>query len=309
MLGLGARIGIAVAPADGEDAERLLRRARLASHRARAHGRDTVRRFDPSMDAEARSRLALEGALRRAVAQEAMALHYQPQLVLADGRLSGFEALLRWTDPLHGAVPPSVLVPLAERLGLMSALGAWVLRTACREAASWPAPLVVAVNVAPVQFEGGQLVRDVRAALRETGLDPRRLELEVTETVLLGSDAGVLAQLAELRAMGISIAMDDFGTGYSSLARLGSFPFDRLKIDRSFVRSLPDGGQAEEIVRAVTELGRRLGLATTAEGIETEAQRDRARGLGCTAAQGFLFGRPMPAAELAGLIARHAPAG
>jgi len=305
-LGLGARIGVALAPADGDEAERLLRRARLASRRARPHGRGAVRRFDPAMDAEARSRLALEAALRRAVAEEALVLHYQPQLTLAEIRLTGFEALLRWSDPHHGSVPPSVFVPLAERLGLMPHLGAWVLRSACLEAASWPRPLTVAVNIAPVQFENGRLVADVSRALREAGLDPRRLELEVTESVLLHSDEGTLAQLRALRALGVRIAMDDFGTGYSSLARLTSFPFDRLKIDRSFVRDLPQGGQSAAIVRAVAELGQRLGLATTAEGVETEAQRDGLRGLGCTDAQGFLFGRPMPAAEVPAAMARFA---
>lgn len=306
LLGLGARIGVALAPADGEEPERLLRRARLASRRARPHGRDAVRRFDAAMDAEARSRLALEAALRRAVAEERMALHYQPQLVLADNRLTGFEALLRWSDPVHGGVPPAVFVPLAERLGLMPRLGAWVLRRACREAARWPAPLAVAVNIAPVQFETGRLVAEVSRALWEAALDPRRLEIEVTESVLLHSDQGVLAQLGELRALGARIAMDDFGTGYSSLARLSSFPFDRLKIDRSFVRDLPEGGHAAAIVRAVAELGQRLGLATTAEGVETEAQREGVHGLGCTEGQGFLFGHPMPAEEVAAAIARFA---
>ena len=306
LLGLGARVGIALAPADGEEAERLLRRARLASRRARPHGRDAVRRFDPSMDAEARSRLALEAALRRAVAEETLALHYQPQLTLADTRLTGFEALLRWSDPLHGAVPPAVFVPLAERLGLMPRLGAWVLRSACQEAAGWSAPLTVAVNIAPVQFENGRLVAEVTRALRDAALDPHRLELEVTEGVLLHSDDGTLAQLRELRALGVRIAMDDFGTGYSSLTRLSSFPFDRLKIDRSFVRDLTEGGQSAAIIRAVAELGQRLGLATTAEGVETEAQREGVLGLGCTEAQGFLFGRPMPAADVPGTIARFA---
>lgn len=304
LLGLGARIGIAIAPEDGEDPERLLRQARLAARRARAYGADAVRRFDPAMDAEARSRLALETALRRAIAEERLTLHYQPQLTLADMRLSGFEALLRWSDPLHGAVPPGVFVPLAERLGLMPRLGAWVLRSACRQAAAWPAPLPVAVNVAPVQFETGGLVAEVTRALREAELPPDRLELEVTESVLSDTARDALAQLRELRGLGVRIAMDDFGTGYSSLTRLTAFPFDRLKIDRSFIHGLAGGGQAEAVVRAVAELGQRLGLATTAEGVETEAQREGVLGLGCTDAQGYLFGHPVPAEDIPATIAR-----
>ena len=304
MLGLGARIGIAVLRSDGADAEQLLRQAGLALRGARRHGIDAVRRFDMAMDVDAQNQLALEAALRRAVSEECFTLHYQPQVTLTDGRLKGFEALLRWTDPRHGMMPPLTVVPIAERLGLIDRLGAWVLRTACAEAARWPGALSVAVNVAPTQFASFTLVAEVKRALMASGLHPSRLELEITESVLLASDEGTRMQLNALRGYGIRLAMDDFGTGHSSFARLSAFPFDRLKIDRSFVQNLPDDDQAATILRAVAELSQRLGLATTAEGVETEEQLERLRGFGCTDVQGYLIGRPIPAAELPAVIAR-----
>ncbi|HYZ33784.1 MAG TPA: EAL domain-containing protein, partial [Crenalkalicoccus sp.] len=228
--------------------------------------------------------------LRVAVALGQFELHYQPQVTLSGNRLTGFEALLRWRHPARGEVAPMEFVPLAEEIGLIGQIGEWVLRSACAEAARWPAPLAVAVNVAPAQFESGRLVPAVRTALRAAGLAGERLEVEVTESALLrDQDGPTLAQLRELKALGVQVSLDDFGTGYSSLTQLRSFPFDRVKIDRSFA---DDGA----VVRAVALLGASLGMRTTIEGVERPDQLARLRGEGCTEAQGFLLGRPMPAA-------------
>lgn len=296
------RIGLAVAPADGEAAGQLLRRAAMARDEAPADGEGGWRRFGPEMDRRWQELRALETALRRAVAENQFELHYQPQVALPDGRLTGFEALIRWHHPERGLLAPALFLPLAERLGLMRRIGSWVLREACRAAAAWPAPLSVAVNLAPAQFEDGGLVAEVEAALQESGLPPARLELEVTETVLLATAEAALGQLLALRERGVGIAMDDFGTGHSSLTQLRVFPFDRLKIDRSFVKDLPSGGDAAAIVRAVAGLGRSLGIAVTAEGVETEDQLRGLRAEGCDAAQGYLFGRPVPLGMVPGVI-------
>lgn len=297
------RIGAAIAPADGADAGLLLRRAAMARHETPAEGSGSWRRFSPEMDVRWREARAIEAALRLAVAEEQFELHYQPQVALPEGRLTGFEALIRWRHPQRGLLTPACFLPVAERLGLMRPIGAWVLREACRAAAGWGGGLRVAVNIAPSQFEDGTLVEVVGQALAASGLDPRALELEVTETVLLASGDSALGQLLALRRCGVGIAMDDFGTGHSSLTQLRVFPFDRIKIDRSFVTDLPSGGDAAAIVRAVTGLGRSLGIAVTAEGVETEAQLQELLKEGCDAAQGYLFGHPMPGAALAQMIA------
>lgn len=297
------RIGIAVAPADGEEAGTLMRRAAMARNEAPADGAGGFRRFSPEMDRRWQELRALEAALRRAVVEDQFELHYQPQVSLPDGRLTGFEALIRWRHPERGLLSPDVFLPLAERLGLMRRIGGWVLREACRAAAAWPAPLSVAVNIASAQLEDGRLPEEVEAALHAAGLPPARLELEVTETVLLASTDSALRQLRALRERGVGIAMDDFGTGHSSLTRLRAFPFDRLKIDRSFVQDLPRGGEAAAIVRAVAGLGRSLGIAVTAEGVETEEQLRGLSAEGCDAAQGYLFGRPVPPAQVPAVIA------
>lgn len=301
-LVIAPRIGIAVAPADGEEAATLMRRAAMARNEAPAEGQGGFRRFSPEMDRRWQELRALEAALRRAVAEHQFELHYQPQVTLPEGRLTGFEALIRWRHPERGLLSPAVFLPVAERLGLMRRIGTWVLREASRAAAAWPAPLSVAVNLAPAQLEDGRLPEEVEAALQAAGLPPSRLELEVTETVLLATADSALRQLLTLRARGVGIAMDDFGTGHSSLTQLRVFPFDRLKIDRSFVQDLTQGGDAAAIVRAVAGLGRSLGIAVTAEGVETE---DQLRGLsaeGCDAAQGYLFGRPVPLAMVPAVI-------
>ncbi len=297
------RIGIAVAPADGSEAPLLLRRAAMARHETRASGGGSWRRFSAEMDLRWRESRALEAALRIAVAEEQFELHYQPQVGLPEGRLTGFEALIRWRHPERGLLAPGFFLPMAERLGLMARIGTWVLRAACRAAVDWPAGLRVAVNLSPAQFEDGSLPATVDAALAESGLAPGRLELEVTETVLLASGDAALDQLRELRLRGVGIAMDDFGTGHSSLTQLRAFPFDRLKIDRSFVQDLPAGGDARAIVRAVTGLGRSLGIAVTAEGVETADQLQDLLREGCDAAQGYLFGRPVPASAVPEVIA------
>ncbi|MBW6397507.1 bifunctional diguanylate cyclase/phosphodiesterase [Roseomonas sp. HJA6] len=296
------RIGIAVAPTDGMGAAELLRRAAMARNETCAEGAGGFRRFSPEMDRRWQERRAMEVALRRAVAENAFELHFQPQVALPEGRLTGFEALIRWRHPDRGMLAPPVFLPVAEQLGLMQGIGSWVLREACRIAAGWPAPLTVAVNIAPAQLEEGRLPEEVAAALADSGLPADRLELEVTETVLLANADSALSQLLAIRASGVGIAMDDFGTGYSSLTQLRVFPFDQLKIDRSFVQDLPAGGDAAAIVRAVTGLGRSLGMAVIAEGVETEEQLDRLRAEGCDVAQGYLFGRAVPVSQIPDVI-------
>jgi diguanylate cyclase (GGDEF)-like protein len=298
------RIGIAMAPADGAQAPLLLRRAALARHEAPPEGQGSWRRFAREMDARWQEARVLESALRRAVVEGEFELHYQPQVTLPEGRLTGFEALIRWRHPERGLLSPAAFLPLAERLGLMRRIGAWVLQEACEAARLWPGGLSVAVNLAPAQFEDGRLPETVTTVLARTGLEAARLELEVTESVLLASGDAALGQLLALREAGVRIAMDDFGTGHSSLTQLRVFPFDRIKIDRSFVKDLPLGGDAPAIVRAVTGLGRSLGIAVTAEGVETEGQLRELLAEGCEAAQGYLFGRPVPVAQLPGVIAR-----
>ena len=301
---VGASVGVALAPGDGRDPDELLKRADMALYRAKADGRGTFRSFEPGMDARLQARRLLELDLRKALAAGELELHYQPLVDLRTGAVSALEALLRWRHPARGLVPPGEFVPLAEEIGLIVPVGGWVLRRACADAAGWPGGVRVAVNLSAAQFRGRELVAAVVGALAAAGLAPARLELEITETVLLRDGEATLATLRELRALGVRIAMDDFGTGYSSLGYLRSFPFDKIKIDRCFVRDLGASADCEAIVRAVTGLGGSLGIATTAEGVETEEQLERLRAEGCDEAQGFHLGRPMPAADVRALLDR-----
>jgi diguanylate cyclase (GGDEF)-like protein len=295
---VGASVGVALATAG--DSGQLLQNADLALYRAKAEGRGTVRFFADEMNVRLRQRKALEHDLRRALAESQLELHYQPQIDLDELRVVGVEALLRWNHPERGMVPPSNFVPLAEETGLILPLGEWVLRTACARAGAWPG-LRLAINLSPAQFRQAGLAELVARTLRETGLEPSRLELEITEGVLLHDTEATLATLAALRSLGVRIAMDDFGTGYSSLSYLRRFPFDKIKIDRSFVAHLgaPD---ADAIVRAIISLGRALGMRANAEGVETAEQAARLRAEGCEEVQGFHFGRPVPPAVIDGLV-------
>jgi diguanylate cyclase (GGDEF)-like protein/PAS domain S-box-containing protein len=295
QMQVGVSIGISLAPTDGVESDRLLKNADMALYRAKADGRETYRFFEPGMDARMQARRALELDLRHAVATCAFALHYQPIIDMATNEISGFEALLRWQHPLRGAIPPLDFIPLAEETGLIIPLGEWILREACTQAAKWPKHIHIAVNLSPVQFKNGNLVSVVTGALNASGLAPNRLELEITESVLLHDSDATLATLHELRRLGVAIAMDDFGTGYSSLSYLRKFPFDKIKIDQSFVRDLNDGGDSLAIVRAVTGLGSSLGIAVVAEGVETVEQLNRLKAEGCNSAQGFYFGAAEPA--------------
>ncbi len=291
-------VGISVAPADGDDSDQLLKNADLALYRAKSEGRGTYRLFETEMDERMKARRDLEIDLRRALANGEFELHYQPLVNLANNSISGFEALLRWHHPGRGTIPPREFIPIAEDIGVIVPLGEWVLRHACAEAATWPGDIKVAVNLSPVQFKSANLVQTVVSALANSGLAAHRLELEITESVLLHDNDMAIARLHQLRDLGVRISMDDFGTGYSSLSYLRSFPFDKIKIDRSFVSDLGNGDDALAIVRAVAGLASKLGIATTAEGVETEEQLERIRAEGCTEMQGYLFSPPRPARDI-----------
>ena len=299
---VGISVGVAMAPGDGTSAETLLKNADIALYLAKTEGRGTVRFFEPEMDARIQVRRTLELDLRGAVARDEFELYYQPLINVAAGKITGFEALIRWHHPVRGLVPPMEFISVAEETGAIVEIGEWVLRTACFEAQSWPGEISVAVNLSPVQFRKGNLVASVTAALDVSGLRPDRLELEITESVLLQDTAGTLTALRQLRALGIAVALDDFGTGYSSLSYLRSFPFDKIKIDQSFVRDLVQNKESMSIIRAITGLGHSLCMITTAEGVETLEQLNRLRDEGCTEVQGYLFSQPRPASELPLLI-------
>jgi diguanylate cyclase (GGDEF)-like protein len=303
---IGVSIGVAVTPDDGVRGDILLRSAELALYRAKAEERGSYRFFEAGMDARLHERIALKTDLRTALEAGEFELYYQP-LIGPSGGICCFEALLRWHHPTRGTVSPAEFIPLAEETGLIVPLGDWVLQRACAEAAQWPAPVKVAVNLSPAQFRRRSLVETVRAALAASGLTAVRLELEITESLLLANTEATLGMLHELRALGVGIAMDDFGSGYSSLRYLRSFPFDKVKIDRSFIRDLPDQADSISIVSAVVTLCRSLGIATTAEGVETEPQMQHLRDEGCTELQGFLFSRPRPAGEVPLLLEDPAP--
>ncbi|MFN3852840.1 MAG: PAS-domain containing protein [Phreatobacter sp.] len=302
LLNTGLSIGIAMAPQDGASFDHLMKCGDLALYRAKAAGRGMYRFFEPDMSARIEARRALELSLREALARDEFRVVFQPQACAQTGRLRGFEALLRWNHCERGPISPAEFVPLAEETGQIHAIGSWVLRQACRTAASWPADIRLAVNLSPVQFKNRSLVTTILDIIEDTGLDPRRLELEITEQVLLQDDEATIAMLHALRDRGIRIAMDDFGIGYSSLSYLRSFPFDKIKIDRSFVADIDRSRDNEAIIRAIAGLGASIGVATTAEGVETEAQLAIIRACGCTEVQGYIISPPRAEADLPGLL-------
>ena len=304
QLVVGTSIGIAFAPYDGLDPDQLLRCADLALYRAKTDGRGIYRLFHAEMDAQMQARRLLELDLRRAAQCGEFEVFYQPLIDVHDRIVAGFEALLRWRNPERGIVPPGEFIPLAEEIGLIVPIGEWVLRQACTDAASWPGTLKVAVNLSPVQFRSRNLLDAVASALSISALPPGRLELEITETVMLQDTDGTLATLHRLRNLDVRIAMDDFGTGYSSLSYLRRFPFDRIKIDQSFVRDLGNRNDCRAIVRAVTSLSSELGIETTAEGVETQEQLDTLAGIGCTEVQGYLFSAAVPGPDVPDLLRR-----
>jgi diguanylate cyclase (GGDEF)-like protein len=295
---VGASIGIAIAPYDGADVDELMKRSDLALYKAKSDGRNICAFFDPALAAVVEERHRLELDLREALARGEFELFYQPQVDAASGTTRGFEALVRWRHASEGLMLPDRFIPLAEDSGLIHPIGEWILETACKEAMGWPDAITVAVNISPVQFRKANLFEVVENALRRSGLPPQRLEIEITEGVLLDADAGNLEVLRRLKGLGISIALDDFGTGYSSLSYLTLFPFDKIKIDRSFIRDLLARDDCAAVIAAIVNLGRSLDIATLAEGIETEAQYEALRAAGVRQMQGFLFGRPAPADTL-----------
>jgi predicted signal transduction protein with EAL and GGDEF domain len=304
QLRIGLTVGGAVYPTDGADAKTLMVNADAALYRAKAEARGSVLFFEPEMRKQLNDRLALQEDLRAGIARGELLLHYQPQVKMS-GEVTGFEALVRWQCPKRGMVSPGTFIPIAEESGLINAIGEWVLREACREAASWAKPLTVAMNISPVQVQHGDLPGLVHLILLETGLAPARLELEITEGVLIDDFSRAVSILRRLKALGVQIALDDFGTGYSSLSYLHSFAFDRIKIDRAFISDLEHNRHSMAIVRAVVGLGQSLGVPTLAEGVETEVQRAFLIKEACDAMQGYLTGRPQPIANYAELTGRQ----
>ena len=301
---IGASIGISVAPDDGMDPDVLLKSADMALYRAKDNGRNAFSFFESGMDTKMQERRALEVDFRKAVAAGEFELFYQPLMNLEYNAISAFEALLRWNHPARGTVSPETFIPLAEETGLINPLGEWVLRQACAEAAKWPADVKVAINLSPVQFRCKNLVATVMSAMATAGIAPDRVELEITEAILLQNNEATLAILHQLRDLGVRISMDDFGTGYSSLSYLRSFPFDKIKIDQSFVRDLNKNKDAIAIIHAVSGLGASLGMTTTVEGVETKEQLELVRAEGCTEVQGYLFSKPQPASEVPRMLSR-----
>ncbi|MFZ3249519.1 MAG: EAL domain-containing protein [Pseudolabrys sp.] len=299
-------IGISVAPMDAVESAELLRNADMALYDAKSDGRGTFRFFEPEMNTRMKVRRELEMDLRKALATEQFELHYQPLVVLETNDVNGFEALLRWNHPSRGMVSPADFIPIAEETGLIVPLGEWVLKAACNEAVNWPEHIKVAVNLSPAQLNSRNLVSMVTSVLNETGMPPHKLQLEITETVLLQNTFTTLATLHELRKMGVQIALDDFGTGYSSLSYLRSFPFDKIKIDRSFIQDLSNGAEPLAIVNAVAGLAKCLNMTSTAEGVETQQQMDVLQAIGCTEMQGYLFSHARPANEIRQFFQRNA---
>jgi diguanylate cyclase (GGDEF)-like protein len=295
-------IGIAMSPNDGAEPDGLLKAADMALYGAKADGRGTYRFFEPAMDMRMKARRELETALRLALAAGQFELHYQPLVNVDDKRITGCEALLRWNHPERGMISPAEFIPVAEEIGLIVPLGEWVLRKACLDAASWPDGIKVAVNLSPIQVTSQNLVPIVISALAAAGLPARRLEVEITESVLMHNTEKNTATLHRLRELGVRISMDDFGTGYSSLSYLRKFPFDKIKIDRSFISGLPDDNESIAIVRAVAGLAANLNMTATAEGVETAEQLATIRALGCVEMQGYLFSRPVPLAQIMPLL-------
>ena len=297
-LHIGATIGLANSPYDTNDAETMLRYADLALYAAKSDRRGTVRRFEAQMDVAAQEKIRLENDFREAVSSGQLEVHYQPLICLEDGRIEGYEALLRWPHPERGDISPEVFIPLAEEIGMIDTIGHFVLNTACGEAMNWPDDIRVSVNVSPLQFRNGNILNVVLRALGSTGLPPHRLEIEITEAVLMEKGTQTSAIIRQLRSFGIGISMDDFGTGYSSLRYLLSYPFTKIKIDKSFILNLEEEHNSRAIIRAIIGLGKSLGLTVTAEGIEREGVRDYLREEGCAQGQGYLFGKAAPAASI-----------
>jgi diguanylate cyclase (GGDEF)-like protein len=305
QLATDASIGIALVPEHGVDLDQILKNADLAMYAAKSAGRRTYRFFEPDMDAKVRARRQMETDLRQAMMNGGLEVHYQPCISLKDDRITGCEALVRWRHPERGFVSPAEFIPIAEDTGLINELGEWVLATACTEAATWPSDISLAVNVSPVQFKSGTLALKIAAALAASGLPASRLELEITEAVLIRDDETALAILHQLRGIGVRIALDDFGTGYSSLSYLQRFPFDKIKIDRCFVNDIAEPGGSSSIVQAVVNIAAARHMTTTAEGVETEQQQQLLRALGCSEMQGYLFSAAKPARQLKELFASH----
>jgi predicted signal transduction protein with EAL and GGDEF domain len=295
---LETSIGIALAPKDGDDVDALIMHADLALYRAKTEGRNRYCFFTAAMEAEARNRRELEDDMREALPRHEFELHYQTIVNLESRQCCGAEALVRWHHPERGVVLPDRFIPVAEDSGLIVPLGAWILRQACADAVKWPPRFKVAVNLSPAQFKHGDLLGVLKSALADTGLPPERLELEITETVLLENNAENLTILRAIKNLGVAIVLDDFGTGYSSMKYLRMFPFDRIKIDQTFIQNMMHHAADAAIVCAIVGLGRNLGIATVAEGVETEEQLIALRAAGCQLAQGYLFSRPVPAPEL-----------
>jgi diguanylate cyclase (GGDEF)-like protein len=305
QLRIGLSVGIAAFPVDGIDPTILLANADVALYRAKADGRDSIRFFEPEMSAQLRDRRELQHDLQSAVANGELRLDFQP-LATIGGEIVGFETLVRWHHPIRGLVPPGTFIPLTEESGLIVTMGEWILRAACREASPWPRQLQISVNLSPVQFRNDDIVRLVHAILIETGLAAGRLELEITESVLIDDFSRAVSILRRLKALGVRIALDDFGTGYSSLSYLQAFPFDKIKIDRSFISNLERSAQSKAILRGVIGMARGLDLPVIAEGVETQAQLDLLASAGCDLVQGFLIGRPAPIGDYAQVVGRKA---
>ncbi|TWU58168.1 Phytochrome-like protein cph2 [Rubripirellula reticaptiva] len=299
---IGISIGVALGPYDGETAEELTKNADLALYRAKQDGRNILRYFEPEMDAKMQARRTLEIELRSAVQNEEFELHYQPVLDLSTNEIVSLEALVRWNHPTRGRIPPDAFIPIAEETGLICSLGEWVLRQACMEAVTWDAQIGVAVNVAPIQLRNRAFISTVMDALNQSGLNAHRLELEITERSLISNADLTLGLLHQLRDLGVRIAMDDFGTGYSSISYLRQFPFDKIKIDRSFVSGGDTSGDSGALVKMIAALGTCLGAKTTAEGVETNDEMRSVREAGCSEIQGYLLSRPLTASDVQALL-------
>ena len=298
-------IGISLSPADATEPDLLLKNADMALYGAKADGRGTYRFFEPEMDARMKARRQIDLDLRNALANSEFELHYQPLVNLQSKEITAFEALLRWNHPVRGLVAPAEFIPIAEETGIIIPLGEWVLRRACQETINWPSDIKVAVNLSPTQLKSRNLIEVVVDALSTAGLAANRLQLEITETVLMQNTFNTLSILQKLRALGVQIALDDFGTGYSSLSYLRSFPFDKIKIDRSFIQDLSNGAEPIAIVHAVAGLAKSLNMISTAEGVETEQQLEKLQSLGCVEMQGYLFSRARPADEIVEMFLKN----
>ena len=299
-------MGVATFPADGRTVDQLLRNADAAMYEAKQTGRNRVHFFTAELNRAIVTRVTIEQRLRNALARDQLQLHYQPRVDAATGRIVAAEALLRWQLPRQGLIMPGRFISVAEETGLIVPIGEWVLHSACRQAMAWAVeglpPVIVSVNVSPRQIREGNIVATIAAALRDSGLPPRLLQIELTESMAMQGAEGVIAMLGEIRALGVQIAIDDFGTGYSSLSYLKRFPIDQLKVDRSFVADLPDKREDKAIVRAIVTLGHELGLRVVAEGVETAAQVEFLRSSGCDELQGYFFGRPVASGEFIHLL-------